>query len=455
MDEERLRKMIIKGESELAEFKKSTSQMERALKAICAFLNHKGGVVYLGVSDKGKIIGQDVSDSTLKSISQKIRQKIKPEVCPEISVLESDGKKVIEVKVAEGTKKPYYLDGIAYKRAGSESPVIAPDELENTILNRKKRYWDSEVCDGATLKDIDEEKVEWYLRKAKYERNFDVEPETPVIEALKRLELMKNSKLTNAAVLLFGRRPQKFFLQAEIRCARFKGTEPVKPFLDMKVFNGSIINHVDKALNFALEHIPMKAYLAGKPEREEKYEYPQDAIREAIINAVCHRDYEIPANIQIRIFDDRTEIWGCGPLPEPLSLEDLKNKHNSVLRNPLIARCFFLIKYVEQRGTGTNDIISMCLEEGLPEPLFEEIAGNLVVTFRKYRISDEDMAKLNERQRNAISFLKEYGKLTNKDFQKLCPTVTRETLRKELRDLINKNIIIKKGAKRGIHYTLA
>jgi len=143
------------------------------------------------------------------------------------------------------------------------------------------------------------------LRKAKYERKFDVESEIPVREALDRLGLMKNGRLTNASILLFGRNPQKFFLQAETRCARFKGAKPVKPFLDMKVFGGSVFDQVDKSLNFVLEHIPMKVYLAGKPEREEKYEYPPDAVREAIINAICHRNYEGSTNVQIRVFNDR------------------------------------------------------------------------------------------------------------------------------------------------------
>ncbi|MEA1877992.1 MAG: putative DNA binding domain-containing protein, partial [Bacteroidota bacterium] len=136
MDGKELLKVIEKGESERVEFKKSTAQMERALKAMCSFLNHKGGAVYFGVSDNGDIVGQDVSDSTLKSISQKVRQKIKPEVCPRINVLEAGGKKVVEVAVAKGTNKPYYLDGIAYNRAGSESPVIAPEEVNKKLLKK-------------------------------------------------------------------------------------------------------------------------------------------------------------------------------------------------------------------------------------------------------------------------------------------------------------------------------
>lgn len=444
-------KLLKEGESETLEFKKSTAQLEKALKSICAFLNHRGGIIYFGI-DNGKVVGQEVSDNTIKTISQKIRQRIKPEVTPEIRVLEIEGKKVIEVKVEGGNNKPYYLDGIAYKRVGTENPVISPEELERIILKRRKRYWDSEICEGATLDDIDGEKVRWFLRKAKYERNFDVEPETPVGEALERLELMKNEELMNATVLLFGKNPQRFFLQAETRCARFKGTKPLE-FTDMKVFYGSIIDQVEKSLSFVLDHIPMRIYITGKPEREEKYEYPPDAIREAIINAICHRDYEMQSNVQIRIFDDRIEVWGCGPLPEPLTPEDLKKKHKSILRNPLIGRCFFLIKYIEEWGTGTNRIVEWCMKHDLPEPIFEEVSGSLVVSLRKYRISEEELKKLNERQKKVVEYLKSYKKITRAQYVKLT-NCSKRTAFRDLEELLKNRIVVRKGRGKSTYYEL-
>jgi len=450
-DKMNIKKIIERGESETLEFKKSTAQLEKALKSICAFLNHKGGVVYFGI-DNGKVVGQEVSDNTMITISQKIRQRIKPEVTPEIRVLEIERKKIIEVKVKKGNNKPYYLNGTAYKRVGTENPVIPPEELERVILEKRKRYWDSEICERASLKDIDEEKGRWFLRKAKVERDLDVDENTPVEEALERLELLKNEKLTNAAVLLFGKNPQKFFLQAETRCARFKGTKPLE-FVDMKVFQGSIIDQVEKSLSFVLEHIPMRIYITGKPEREEKYEYPPDAIREAIINAICHRDYEIQSNVQIRIFDDRTEVWGCGPLPEPLTPEDLKKKHISILRNPLIGKCFFLIKFIEEWGTGTNRIIEECKKHGLPEPLFEEVTGSLVVTFRKYKISEEIMKGLSERQRIIVEYLKEHGKISRSECMKLLNT-SKDTAFREFLTLQKKDILMRHGRGKNVYYTL-
>ena len=147
--------------------------------------------------------------------------------------------------------------------------------------------------------------------------------------------------------------------------------------------------------------------------------YSLEALSEAITNAICHRDYEIASTVQIRIFDDRIEIWGVGPLPKPLTLKDLVKKHDSVLRNPLIANSLFMIKYIEQWGTGTNRIIEACIDHGLPKPLFEILSGSLVITFRKYKITEEMIQSLNDRQKKIIEYLKEHKKITSKECSQL------------------------------------
>jgi len=448
-----INELLKNGESEKIEFKKSSAQLERGLKAVCAFSNHRGGSVYFGIPE-GKVIGQEVSDSTLRSISQKIRQKIKPEISPEIKVLDAGGKKIIEVGVKEGKNKLYYPDGVTYKRVGTENLTIPPEEIERIILEKKREYWDSEICEEAGFEDIDEEKVKWFLRKAKYERNFDVEPETQVKEALERLGLVKNKKLTNAAILLFGKKPQKFFLQAEVRCGRFKGTEPLE-FIDMKVFGGNIINQRDDAVEFVKEHIRLHAKIVGT-ERVETWEYPLEAVREAITNTICHRDYGYPSKVQIRIFDDRIEVWGCGTLPEPLTPEDLKKKHRSILRNPLIGKCLFLIKFIEEWGTGTNRIIEECIKHGLPEPLFEEITGCLVVTFRKPPVlEDLEKLELKERQIQAVDHVVKKDSISNKEYQKL-NQVAKYTATRDLTDLVRKGVFKTTGSgKRVLRYILS
>jgi len=224
----------------------------------------------------------------------------------------------------------------------------------------------------------------------------------------------------------------------------------------MKVFGGNIIDQVNAAEDFVLRHISMAAWVeSGKIERQEKWEYPPDAIREAIVNAICHRDYEISSNVQVRIFDDRIEIWGCGPLPEPLTVEDLKREHRSILRNPLIGKCFFLIKFIEQWGTGTNDIIDMCLEWELPEPLFEYIAGGLVVTFRKSKFTEEYLNTLilNTRQKKAIEYLKKNKEIFNKVYREI-NNIGKAIAAEELNDLVKKEVLKTIGKGRATKYVL-
>ncbi|MCK4733839.1 MAG: DeoR family transcriptional regulator, partial [Methanophagales archaeon] len=277
-----------------------------------------------------------------------------------------------------------------------------------------------------------------------------------VKEALERLSLIKGDKLTNAALLLFGKSPQGFFLQTEVRCARFKGTEAIKPFIDMKVFDGDVIEQVNKALNFVLEHTLLSAWLVpGKVEREERNEYPSDAIREAIVNAICHRDYESTGNVQVRIFDDRIEFWNPGGLPEGWTVEKLKQKHESIPKNPLIADQFFLIKLIEKWGTGTIEMVKRCVEWGLPEPEFEFTGTSLIVTFRKFVLSREILEQmgLNERQIRAVEFLGEYKKISTKEYCKLF-SIARDTANRDLNDLRNKTIIERKGSGPQTYYTL-
>ena len=383
-----LKKIISQGESETVEFKKSPSESKEIIKTISAFANTKGGTIFTGVSK-----------STLQ---------------------------------------------------------MSKDEYERSILekHKDKLYFDSQICKEATLADIDKEKIKWFLKKAKAERNLNIDYTASPSEALKRLNLLIDNKPTNTAILMFGKNPQRFFIQSEIRCARFKGIKAVKPFIDMKVINGSIYEQIDQVEKFILFNIKKAAWIEpGKIERQEKWEYPPDAIREAIINAIAHRDYYSPANVHISIFDDRIEIWNPGKLPPPLTPKDLKEEHKSIPVNPSLANLLFLIKYIERWGTGTNDIIKWCREEDLPEPIFKEVTGGFAVVLRKFQIPENlESLELNERQKKAIEYLKKYRKITNREYQNLCPDVNRETLRKDLNDLINKKAIIRKGEKKGIYY---
>ena len=450
-----LKKIISQGESETVEFKKSPSESKEIIKTISAFANTKGGKIFIGISNSGKVPGVKIGKDTIERLTNQITQNTDPKIHPHITVERIDEKQIIIIKVKESSDHLVLAFGRPYKRVGKSTLRMSKDEYERIILekHKDKLYFDSQICKEATLADIDNIKVKRFLERASFERRLDINSDINPKEILGKLNLIKKDKLTNAAILLFGKNPQKFFLQAETRCARFKGTEPLE-FIDMKVFGGNIIDQREDAIEFIKEHIQLHAEIKGT-ERIERWEYPIEAIREAVTNALCHRNYKISSNVQIRVFDNRIEIWGCGSLPEPLTIEDLKKRHDSVLRNPLIGRCFFLIKYIEQWGTGTNRMIKKCLSSGLPEPLFEEISGNLVVTFRG-KITKEYLEglDLNKRQIVAMEYIKKIGKITNKNYREIFPEISNETARFDLNTMVKKRLLNKRGEKKGVYYTL-
>jgi len=345
--------LIYKGENESLEFKESLRLKEEIGQAVSAFSNANGGSILIGVSDEGTIIGIDIGRNTLEELVNYIKRNTDPAIFPSVKILDVEGKKIIVIEVKDSAEKPVFFKNHAYKRVSKTTQMVSSSEMRKLAKESGERvYWDERICEEAKVEDIDEEKIRWLLRRARYERRLEISPDISVREALERLNLIKNNKLTSAAILLFGKEPQKFFLQTKLRCARYKGTTPIT-FIDLKIVEGNIIDQVEEAENFVLSHIKKAAKIVGF-ERQEVWEYPINALREAIVNAICHRDYVYSSAITIGVFDDRVEITNPGMLPEPLTPEDLKKTHKSIPRNPLVANAFFLIKNIEQWGEGTN-----------------------------------------------------------------------------------------------------
>jgi len=220
----------------------------------------------------------------------------------------------------------------------------------------------------------------------------------------------------------------------------------------MKVIEGTIEEQIDLVEKFVMNNIQRSAWLEeGKTQRTEKWEYPLNALREAVTNAICHRDYESTSNVQVRIFDDRIEVWNPGNLPEGWTIATLKKKHESKPKNPLIAKLFFMIRRIEQWGTGTTEMIKETIKYGLPEPIFEDTKTSIIVTFRKFKFDEGILKELNERQMRAVEYIKAKGKITTKEYIKLTETPLR-TARRDLLDLKDKKIIEFVGAAKTGYY---
>jgi predicted HTH transcriptional regulator len=243
------------------------------------------------------------------------------------------------------------------------------------------RPFDAAACPQATLKDISAEKLADFLERAQRDRGYALGPKTPVRKALIHLNLLDGDHPTHAAVLLFGKQPQRFLISSEVKCLRFHGTEVRKPIPSYQVHKGTVFELVDQAVDFVMSKVDrMVGTRAAGPQAPVTYELPRDAVAEAIVNAVVHRDYASNASVQVMLFADRLEVWNPGHLPPTLTPEALRHPHASIPRNPLIAEPLFLTRYVEKAGTGTLDMIALCAEAGLPAPAFRQDGGQFVQT---------------------------------------------------------------------------
>lgn len=317
--------------------------------------------------------------------------------------------------------------------------------------------FDTSAGDGATLADLSRKRLDWFLETARRERGFPLKPNTAPEALLKHLNLFADGRPTNAALLLFGSAPQRFHRTAETKCVSCHGTEYRRPFASQQIYSGDLFEQADQARDFVLAKINRAVGTrATSITAPATYELPPDAVGEAIVNAIAHRDYHSHASVEVRLFADRLEVWNPGTLPGTLTLDDLRHDHPSVPNNPLIAESLYLTRYIEKAGSGTQRMIELCRDAGLPAPDFELRSGSFVLTLWRDWLTDEVLASfdLNDRQRIAIAFLKSHGQITNGEFQELT-LATSQTAWRDLRSLLTLGIVDKVGATgRNAHYRL-
>lgn len=321
-----------------------------------------------------------------------------------------------------------------------------------------KNFFDESVCKNTSPDDIDEGKVRWFLKTAKAKRKYPLDIDTPVKDVLAHLNLLKDEKLTNAAMLLFGKNPHKFFRQAKVKCIQFPGIEVEKPFTSYHIFyEGNLFEQIDKAVTFVLDAIKFPVVQQEHTVQvKRQYEIPVFAIQEAIVNAVAHRDYNSTATVQVMVFVDRLEIWNPGRLPDSLTISDLRKPHASHPYNPLLADPLYLSDYIQQAGSGTVEMIKQCRAYGLPEPEFVSTHWEFRTILARDIFTENVLRKidLNERQIKEVKYVKEKGKITNKECQQLV-NVSRITATRDLNYLVEKKILKMVGrGKRNLYYEL-
>ena len=321
------------------------------------------------------------------------------------------------------------------------------NHLEQTGVIQNRPF-DEQPCPGASLDDIARGALADFIRTARAERQFPLAARTPAADVLEHLHMLaEGGQPTRAAVLLFGRDPQRFMASAEIRCMHFHGTEVQRPAPYYQIFKGSLFEQVDQAVNFVLSVIPQSVGTrAQSSQAPVAYEIPPDVIREAIVNAVAHRDYASAGAVQVSVFADRIEVWNPGALLPPLTPEQLRRPHRSLARNARICEALFLTRYVEKYGTGTLMMIRESIEHALPEPDFDQREGEFSATLWRNWLTEKVMVGLglNDRQQRAVTHLKIAGTIGNSEYQAILG-VSKRTAHRELADLVAKGVVDRVG----------
>ena len=390
MDYEELERLISKDETKNIELKKSTGELREGMHSACAFLNSDGGILVFGVTPSLKILGQIVSESTRRDIAQALAG-IEPAVSPVIEYVNLPDKPNLQVIVLRFNpwvygQKPYTFHGKPYYRLESITKAMPRDMFEERLRQNFPHQfsWEMRVADKITIGDLDEKKIRGLVRLGVEERRISEESLSEPIEViLEKWDLLDNGKVRNAAAFLFSRKKPIFY---EIRLARFRGTDK-NYFIDNQQAFGNFFELLDAGMGFFFKHLSLSGEIKGIM-REEHLDVPVKALREALINALCHRDYDIhQCSIGIAIYDDRIEIESPGLLPHQLTPKTIKRVHKSFPRNEVLANVLYQTTYLERWGSGVKRIIDVCKEEGSPEPFWTEEAGYTVVTFPLARLN--------------------------------------------------------------------
>ena len=436
-------------ESQNIEFK--VTWRDEYLKWICGFANAYGRTIFIGKDDKGNVVDLKDAKKLLEEIPNKVRDTLG--ILVDINFHQTDIGNFIEILV-EQYPYPVNYKGQYHYRSGSTKQELKGAALDKFLLQKKGKRWDGVPVPNVTVNDLKQDTFDFFRKRALRSQRIDEDGLVDSNEHLiENLQLKEDNYLKRASILLFHPNPEKFITGAYVKIGYFESDSDLR-FQDE--IHGNLFEQIEKTIELLFTKY-IKALISYEGlNRVETYEYPKEAIREALLNAVAHKDYSGGVPIQISVYKDKLMIWNEGQLPENWTVKNLLEKHASRPYNPDIANALFRSGYIESWGRGTIKIINECKKAGIPEPVFTYDSGDISVEFRKDIYNEKHLQSLdlNERQVKAVLYVKKKGRITNKEYQELNNTTDRTALR-DLETLIELNIIKRIGEKKGAYYELA
>jgi ATP-dependent DNA helicase RecG len=433
------------------------ADVNRLAEAMVAFANGDGGAILVGVDESGRPTGRVFSEDVDGAL-RAAELLCHPLVQVNWEMQDLGGAQVISISVPRSTELHSLSDGRVLVRVGTFNKPLGGEAIRQLAATKSSADYEAEPAPGATRADLDEAILAEYLverekRGRKHLGSTD--------ELLTEIGAMTSvGQPTTSGILLFGRNPQAFFPHSGLVMVKFLGTEPrgeggLPGYGRREEIGGPLARVIERAWQVTLEEMRIGAVVKGL-EREEKTEYPPFAVREALVNAVCHRDYRLRGRrIEIRMFSDRMEVISPGGLPGFITVDNIVEEHFS--RNPRIVAGLFQWGYIEELGLGVDRMIEEMIQAGHPPPHFRAQPHSFTVTLsnvRERRAVPTWEKAMNERQVRALTYCREHGSITNREYQQLCPDVSAETLRIDLADLVNRGALLRIGAKKGTYYIL-
>ena len=387
MTPEQIAALVASGESETLEFKETTGTRREAAQTVCAFLNQSGGQVLFGVTPTGDVVGQQVGEHTIEQLSAEL-QRVDPPAFPAVARVHLDSdREVVVVSTGQGMSRPYTYRGTAYRRVGSTTLAMSSDEYNRMLFERmhSEQRWENQPAEGWSIDDLDSAEVRRTIAEAVRRGRIAEPPSGEPADLLRGLGLLRQGVLLRAAPVLFGKagRIEAEMPQCLLRVARFRGLDRMD-FLDNRQFNGNAFSLLASAERFLRDTLPIAGrFEQDRFERIDEPLYPPLATREALANALCHRDYSIGGgSVGVAIYDDRMEVTSAGSLHFGLTPAELMAPHESRPWNPLIARTFYRRGIIEEWGSGTLKMAELAGAAGLPLPEIEDAGGAVTVRFR-------------------------------------------------------------------------
>ena len=425
--------------------------------SLVALANSDGGLIVLGVNRDGRPtleIWEEEAELALREAAA----LCSPPVPSHFQAVELPAGRFIGIQVPRSLELHSLSDGRVLVRRRDENRPLTGEEIRVLAAGRPSSDFETEAVPGARPGDLDTETLREYLEKRETRTGARAASVATLMHEIGATDREGNPTLIG--LLLFGRNPQAFLPQSGVVFVKFPGTEPRGEdggigYGRRAELTGPVARIIERAWAIVFDEMRVGATVNGL-EREELLEYPRFAVREALVNAVAHRDYRIAGRrIEIRMYADRLEIISPGGLPGYMTVDNLVEEHFS--RNPRLVNGLFQWGYIEELGLGIDQMIEEMLQAGHPPPEFRATPHSFTVALSNKRerpSAPKWTRNMNERQARAVNFVRESGSITNREYRQLCSDVSPETLRLDLVDLVDRGILLKIGSKKGTYYIL-